>query len=196
MIVSVWLGVDVGGERKGFDTALIDADLRLVDLRARMDVSSVVQLIRKHKPEVVAIDSPKVAAPDGAHLRECELVLNASVCGIRWTPDTKTLSSSPYYAWIRCGLRLYDAVRPIAGTQVVEVFPTASWTRWFGDRAESRARWTRQGLAQLPLSGVPLRTNQDQRDAIAAALTAWQLAHRQCEYFGEIVVPVGGLPAT
>ena len=185
----MWLGVDVGAERKGFDAALIDADLRLVDLQARLDVASVVQMVRTHEAKVVGIDSPRVPARDGEHLRECELLVNSSVCGIRWTPDLETLGSSRYYAWVLCGFDLHDAVSPIAGTQAVEVFPTASWTRWFDRRVGSRARWTREGLGRLPLTGIPTRTNQDQRDAIAAAVTAWQISRGQCEFYGEIAVP-------
>lgn len=190
----MWLGVDVGAERKGFDAALIDTQLQLVELGSRLDVGAVAQVIRRNNPEVVAIDSPRVAAADGARHRECELLLNSSVCGIRWTPDTKRLGSSPYYAWILCGLKLYEAVTSIQGPCVIEVFPTASWTRWLDPRFGSRARWTREGLRHLPLTGVPARTNQDQRDAIAAALTAWQFSKNQCELFGEIAVPLPGVP--
>lgn len=190
----MWLGVDVGAERKGFDVALIDTHLHLAHLASRLDVAAVVELIRRLKPEVVGIDSPRVAAADGACHRDGELLLNSLVCRIRWTPDTKTLSTSPYYAWIRHGLKLYEVVGSIKGPCVIEVFPTASWTRWLDARVGTRARWTREGLTRLPLTDIPPRTNQDQRDAIAAALTAWQLSRKQCEFFGEIVVPVRGLP--
>jgi hypothetical protein len=46
-------------------------------------------------------------------------------------------------------------------------------------------------LAALGLDGVPARTNQDQRDAIAAAMTARQHALALTETIGEIVVPAG-----
>lgn len=73
----------------------------------------------------------------------------------------------------------------------MEVFPTASWTRWSGPRgAVSRARWSRAALASLGVEDVPQRTNQDQRDAIAAAVTARQHTFGQTETFGEIVVPL------
>lgn len=48
------------------------------------------------------------------------------------------------------------------GVEVIEVFPTASWTRWQGMRgSQTRAAWTRPGLAALGLAGVPETTNQD-----------------------------------
>ena len=56
-------------------------------------------------------------------------------------------------------------------------------------RTRTRSAWTRQGLAALGLEGVPGRTNQDQRDAVAAAMTARQHTLTMTETIGEIVVP-------
>ncbi len=100
------------------------------------------------------------------------------------------MQASAYYAWIIEGLALFDALAT-RGVEVIEVFPTASWTRWHGKRGtQTRSAWTRQGLAALGLDGVPPRTNQDQRDAIAAAMTARQHALAMTETMGDIVVPV------
>jgi predicted nuclease with RNAse H fold len=184
MTVAVWVGVDVGGQRKGFDVAVVD-DRRLQDLQGRLDRDAVVALVERTRPALVAIDSPRSCAPDGLKARDCELRLNRAVCGIRWTPDAKRLRGSDYYAWVREGLSLYESL----DLEVIEVFPTASWTRWFGPREGTRAAWTTAGLKRVQLDGVPVRTNQDQRDAIAAALTARQHSHGTTECFGEIVVP-------
>ena len=184
MKVAVWMGVDVGGRRKGFDVALID-ERRLVDLRGHLDGHAVVELAEANRPTVVAIDSPCSCAPDGRKARECELALNRAVCGIRWTPDARSVRASDYYGWIVEGLGLYDAL----GGEAIEVFPTASWTRWLGRRLGTRAAWTTAGIERLRLDGVPARTNQDQRDAIAAAVTGRQHSAGLTERFGEIVVP-------
>jgi predicted nuclease with RNAse H fold len=142
-------------------------------------------------PTVVAIDSPRSCAPDGQTAREGELQLARSICGIRWTPDAKSVRASPYYAWILEGRALFTALSE-RGAEVIEVFPTASWTRWFGKRGlRTRAAWSRQGLEALGLDGVPARSNQDQRDAIAAAMTARQHTLAMTETMGDIVVPTG-----
>jgi predicted nuclease with RNAse H fold len=92
-------------------------------------------------------------------------------------------------AWILEGGSLFDALAA-HDVEVIEVFPTASWTRWFGKRGtQTRAAWTRQGLAALGLKSVPVRTNQDRRDAIAAAMTARQHSLARTETMGDIVVP-------
>ena len=184
------MGVDVGGKRKGFDVAVID-DRRLLELQSHLNCRQVVDLIVGNRPAVVAIDSPRSCAPEGQTARDGELRLAKSICGIRWTPDTGRVQASAYYAWILEGLALY---RALAGHRVeaIEVFPTASWTRWRGKRgSRTRAVWTRQGLAALGLESAPVRTNQDQRDANAAAVTARLHSLALTETMGDIVVPIG-----
>ncbi len=184
-----WLGVDVGGPRKQFDAALVEDD-RVVALEPRRSVDHIVALVESSCPSVVAIDSPRSCAPPGQTRRESKRELAAEVCNIRWTPPRDDLDGNDYYRWIVEGLRLYDALRD-APCDVIECFPTASWTRWHGARrSRTRARWTREALSTLGVEGVPRRTNQDQRDAIAAALTARAYYRGQCTSFGgEIVVP-------
>lgn len=185
-----WLGVDVGGERKGHHVAVIDGH-RLRALGGGLRRDEVVELVTAQRPVLVGIDSPRSCAPEGQTARADELLVNRLVCGIRWTPDAATVSRGRYYAWVRAGLLLFEAV-VAAGAEAIEVFPTASWTLWCGARGGvTRSRWTGQGLARLGLDGVPGRTNQDERDAIAAAVTAWQHTRGLTHRLGEIVVPAG-----
>jgi predicted nuclease with RNAse H fold len=151
-----------------------------------------VRWLSEHRPALVAVDSPISPAPDGGTHRECERELRRAVCGIRWTPDTRSLEADPgYYGWILNGLELYEVLQA-HGLPVIECFPTASWTRWAGARGgQTRSRWTRAALPSLGLIGIPARTNQDERDAIAAAVTARAHARGQTERYGAIVVPSG-----
>jgi predicted nuclease with RNAse H fold len=186
-----WAGVDVGAERKGFDVAVIDHG-RLHDLLGGLAVDEVVAVIEAVKPLVTAIDSPCCCAPKGQTSRECERQVARQICGIRWTPDAARVFTNPYYGWVVHGLELYRALAATS-SKVIEVFPTASWTRWLGPRgSRPRSSWTHAGLRTRGLTGLPPRTNQDQRDAIAAALTARQHSHLAAESLGEIVVPLSG----
>jgi predicted nuclease with RNAse H fold len=183
-----WMGVDVGGKRKAFDVALLD-DRRLIGWRPRQSGDQVVAWVESAQPTVVAIDSPRSCAPPGHTHRPEEKQLRDAVCGIRWTPSADQLDGNRYYEWIVEGLRLYDALarRPV---EVIECFPTASWTLWHGARGDRRrSAWSRQALAAHELPGVPSRTNQDMRDAIAAALTARDYEQGRFQRFGDIVVP-------
>jgi predicted nuclease with RNAse H fold len=186
-----WLGVDVGGTRKGFDVAVID-ERALVWLEGGLGRAAAIELIEAHAPCLVAIDCPRSCAPAGSTAREDERRLARNVCGIRWTPDAGRVAVNGYYAWILEGLALFAALRD-RDIEAIEVFPTASWTRWFGRRgATSRSNWSRHGLARLGVRGLPHHTNQDQRDAVAAAVTARQHTQGLTEAIGEIVVPTGG----
>lgn len=185
-----WVGVDVGGPRKGFDAAVIDRR-RLVSLARLRSAAETAAWLSGFSPETVAVDAPCAAAPDGEASRACERELARRVCGIRYTPDERALRSHPggYYDWILNGLELYAALR---GFEVVECFPTATWTRLAGARGRrSRAAWSSDALGRLGLEGVPARLGQDARDAIGAAVTARLYGDGRCELFGgAIAVPV------
>ena len=197
--MACWIGIDVGAERKGFHLAAVD-ERGVVRGPERLGLEAVVGRVRELDPLVVALDSPRSYAAPGATRREAErLFAAAKVCGIRWTPDEATVraaraAGSSYYDWIVNGLRLYAALeRERLGERVVECFPTASWTVWAGERCDRRAAWTRAGLASLALSGLPSRRlNQDDRDAVAAALTARLVSRDGVRVFGgELAVPTG-----
>jgi predicted nuclease with RNAse H fold len=186
-----WAGIDVGAA-KGFDAVALDCR-GLVAGPVRLKTSeAVLDWLRTVRPCGVAVDAPRQAAPPGERLRLGERELRRAVCGIRWTPDRRALEARPgYYGWILHGLCLYDELAR-HGFAAVECFPTAAWTRWAGPRGRrSRAAWSRAALAQLRLEGIPARTSQDARDAIAAALTARLHDEGRTECFGTIVVPSG-----
>jgi predicted nuclease with RNAse H fold len=185
-----WAGIDVGGKRKGFHVAVVDEPGGVLGPWRATSVVEAAEQLLTFRPSLTAVDSPIVPAPDGRRFRECERRLRGEVCGIRWTPDRASLEANEgYFGWILHGFELYRALRQ-AGLGVVECFPTASWTRWSGARSgRSRAVWTRAALPTLALHGVPRRTNQDERDAIAAAVTAREHSLGRTEQFGEIVVP-------
>ena len=128
-----------------------------------------------------------LASADGLATPLEELV--RQVCGIRFTPDRRSLPSNrSHYDWIRRGFVLYRALER-ADFAVVECFPTASWTVWAGPRgAKSRAAWAASALTGLALDAVPARLGPDGRDAIAAAVTA-RLHDSGRSSFAEIVVP-------
>jgi hypothetical protein len=192
--VTRWAGVDVGGRLKGFDVAVIDAHSVVAVARRRPDPAAVVAFLAENRPRVIAVDSPRCAAPAGARSRAGERRLQKEVCGIRYTPSQGVLDEgNPYYEWIVHGLELYGALGR-GSWKIVECFPTASWTRCFEKKGQGRTRaaWTQAGLRSLELDGAPARTNQDVRDAIAAALTARLSDRNLTEMFGEIEVPRSG----
>ena len=185
---AVWAGVDVGGRRKGFHAALVDESFVVAGPVRLRTADDVTEWLQPHSPSVVAVDSPRSPAEDGNLSRACERRLAREVCGLRFTPDRDRLSGNPYYEWIVNGFGLYDVLARGAWV-VVECFPTASWTRWSGLRAGTRAEWSSRALRTLGLGALPDRLSQDGRDAIAAAVTARLYAAGETDSYGEIVVP-------
>jgi predicted nuclease with RNAse H fold len=187
-------GVDVGGRRKGFHAAAVDAADLIAGPERLRTVGAAVEWLEALSPTVIALDSPMTCAPLGASFRVAERDLAKAICGIRWTPEESKLAGNPYYEWIVCGRELYDALghrRVGCEWNVIEVFPTASWTVWAGRRGKKRrARWTREALEAMNLEGLPSRRlNQDDRDSIAAAITARSYAQGHIQSFGGIAVP-------
>src|SRR5438093_3439039 len=144
---SVWAGVDVGGRRKGFHAALIDA-ARVVRPPERLrEAADVVAWLLSEgpRPALVGVDSPCALALDDGRRRAHERRVARDVCGIRYTPSPADLArqrSKPgqagrYYEWIEQGLALYDGLAR-AGLTAIECFPTASWTCWHGPRRRRR----------------------------------------------------------
>src|ERR1700694_250742 len=134
---------------------------------------------------VVAVDSPLTAADPGEHGRRCEYeFLARKICGIRLTPDEATIRKAhptDFYGWIINGWGLYEALDARTDDEqwdVGDCFPTAAWTILYGRRPRgvSRAVWSRHALDRLPVRPTARRLNQDQRDALAAAYTAWLYA--------------------
>ncbi|WP_165491979.1 DUF429 domain-containing protein [Egibacter rhizosphaerae] len=195
-----WLGIDVGGRRKGFHVAELHPSGRLAfaSVRGPRVVSDLADFAQAARPAWVAIDAPAAWAPPEEVSRACERSFaRAGICGIRFTPSAAVAAARAdrYYEWIEHGLELWAALRT-RGVPVIECFPTASWTRWHGPRGpRSRAQWSRAALAQLAagldLQGAESATNQDLRDAAAAALTARQAEQGTVEWYGPLVVPDG-----
>jgi predicted nuclease with RNAse H fold len=184
----MWAGIDVGGRRKGFHTALVDEGGLAAGPMRLTTAGDVLEWLLPHGPTVVAVDSPRRAAPDGQRSRACERQLARGICSLRFTPDRGRLHGNRYYEWIVNGFELYDVLDD-GPWEVVECFPTASWTRWAGTRTGTRAAWSQRALRALALRGVPNRLSQDGRDAIAAAVTARLHAADRTDAYGEIVVP-------
>ncbi len=192
-------GIDVGGKRKGFHAAALRHGSIVRGPEQLPQVTDVVSWVEAIRPACIAIDSPARAAPPGATRRRDEKEFAAlKICGIRWTPDETSMRARAhdnYYEWILRGFDLYEALSATS-TEVIECFPTATWSICFGPRdGRRRARWTREALDSLGLVGLPARRlNQDDRDAIAAAYTArlWRESPRRARRVGQdLVIPAG-----
>jgi hypothetical protein len=209
MAQTAWVGIDVGGRRKGFHVAAVQQEVgdvrahglgvRFREFAGRSAVEDTIDWVVAQEVDRVAIDSPAAWAPEDQRSRPEEVAFaGAGVCAIRFTPPASAAAERQdgYYGWIEHGLELWAGLARVGGMEVLECFPTASWTQWFGGRgARSRARWTREALTALAdrgLRGTEQARNQDRRDALAAALTARQAGGGEMLRFGPLTVPPAG----
>lgn len=197
---ALWIGIDVGGRRKGFHAAALGDDLEVcaVEFAGAEAVGPLVAWIRSARPAVVAVDAPAAWAPAHQRSRPCESAfVRERICGLRFTPSEQAAlaRTDRYYEWITYGLELWTRLRQLE-VPTIECFPTASWQQWAGPRGpRTRAGWTRTVLEDLGHRGLLLRqpaSNQDRRDAVAAALTARQSTRQTMLTFGPLTVPLKG----
>jgi predicted nuclease with RNAse H fold len=174
--------------------------LELVDRPRRiLDPCEVAAQLRTSAPRLVGVDAPRRLGDHPSRF-DGERTLAREVCRLRYTPTLaalerqRTTRAPRFYEWIEHGLELYEVLATV-GLVAIEAFPTAGWTRWKGPRKdESRARWSKRALRALTIRKVPRTLSQDERDAIGAAMIAWAHDGGFTEMFGDIVVPLPGLP--
>lgn len=191
-----FLGIDVGGKRKGFHLAEISSGEPVGDPLQLADVAAVVEQVEQVRPAMIGLDSPKSCADPGESSRRDEREFrSAGICAIRWTPDEATVrSGGAYFEWVRNGLDLYEALAKLIDPELlIEVFPTAAWTQLHAPRGNrSRSEWSIEALESLDLDlAATRRWSQDDRDAVAAAYTAMLFAEHpeRTLRFGDLVVP-------
>lgn len=190
-----WAGVDVGGVDKGFDAVVIDGGSVVAGPSRLHDVPHLLGWLASQGPRIVAVDAPRRPAAAGERSRPGERELARTICALYYTPDAATAANSRFHAWMRHGWAAHRALERAGDWQVIECYPTATWTRLVGPRnGRTRAAWTSDGIDRLGVSGLPARMSQDARDAVAAAVTARLAGEGRTETFGDIHVPRVGAP--
>jgi hypothetical protein len=180
------MGVDVGGRRKAFDVAVVEGR-SLIGLRERQSVDDVVAWVASVKPSVVAIDSPRSAprpaGPTGRRKR-MSAMRSAASGGRPRAPNSKAIPTTSGSS--------RDCV------SMTRSRPSRSKWSSASPRPPGRAGTGRATVAAGPRGRAKRSprsnsrggvTNQDKRDAIAAALTARDYDHDCFDAFGDIIVP-------
>jgi predicted nuclease with RNAse H fold len=202
------VGIDVGGERKGFHAVAITGG----DYSSHKVTKNVKELSRwcreTVRAQVIAVDAPCQWSNDG-HSRPAERELMGK--GI-WCFSTPTRAKAVghrtnHFGWMLRGEELFRVLDgdfpicrnlPAAGRKCsFETFPHAiTWHLRGGNADASQKRTQRRALlaqAEIDLTELP---NIDLVDAALCALTAYHAATgRECMSFGEpntglIIVPV------
>lgn len=214
----VGVGVDVS-VRRGLDVVVLDGARSLVGAPlARQTPADLEVVLRRVRPEVVAIDSPPAWGVRGtSRAAERELIALGLPC-FR-TPSDPALRGHPFYAWMfaghdafaaaaRAGYPCFAGGRDGRG-RALEVFPHGAAVALAGARPPAgtsrnpaaKRRWRTGVLVGSGVDVAPLRT-LDAVDAALAALVAVIVAEDSPWYsLGEpdegcVVLPGVRPPAT
>ncbi len=200
------IGIDVGGQRKGFHAVALTAG-RYSSHCVSPQVSTVVEWCHNLNGTVIAVDAPCRWSRDGrARPAERELMAQGIWCFSTPTRRRALEHQKNYYGWMLQGEALFQALEsshalcfelPPPGQKCCfETFPhaitrqlTNGNTRGTNKRVQRR---TLLGLAGIDLGHL---TNLDLVDAALCALRAYYVAAgKECVCYGEsesgiIIVP-------
>ena len=206
MVTTIVVGVDVGGERKGFHAVALQNGTFVATL-AHTDPAVIVSWCRQLKAVVVAVDAPCGWSAGGAsRLAERSLAIGAHKIHCFATPTRARASRSNFYKWVFNGERLYRQVAKHyvlfdgsrrAGQACFETFPHAVVCALAGRVVAARPkRETRRNALRQRGYDVGSLTNVDFVDAGLCAITAAAFLRGRVTLFGNkvegfIVVPVG-----
>jgi predicted nuclease with RNAse H fold len=201
------LGVDVSVVR-GLDLVLVDENLGLIERVANVRVAEFAEIVRRQRPNVVAIDSPPTWALAGKS-RLAERHLLRLGIGIYSAPTDP--GQHRFYDWMRVGFEVFASIfatHPLyrEGTNVantaIEVFPHASAVAIAGSlppAGSTKVRWRRELLRSIGVDSAQLRSVH-QVDAALAAVTGMAALRGEFVAVGDpaegvIVLPTPVLPS-
>jgi len=203
------VGIDVGGDRKGFHAVAL-SDGQLVDRKAGRNPAEMVDWCIYQKAKVIAIDAPCRWSKSGlSRLVERELGKDGIRCFA--TPSRDRALENNFYKWVLNGERLYQGLAdqyPLFigersdGQMCIETFPHAVVCAIAGRVIPARPKSTvRRGVLQGKGYDDSGLTNIDFVDAALCAVAADEFRKGCFQVYGDvsegfIVVPVSSMSAT
>ena len=203
------MGIDVAIAR-GLDIVVLDASLRLVFGPATVRLIDLPDVIRRTKPNVIAIDSPPAWGLSGKS-RPIERQLQA--LGISIFPTPAAESARSLHRWMETGFDVFKVVGDLgyplykggasSARSAIEVFPHASAVMLRGSLAPvgvAKPVWRRAALEAAEVDCSQMRTT-DHLDAALAALTGLRFVAGNFSVVGTsgeavLVLPVGKVPTS
>lgn len=201
--VSIVIGVDVGGFKKGFHAVALRGGQYSEKLSTR-EPADVAEWCRRLKASVVGIDAPCRWSRTG-RARPCERALASDGLHTFATPSQAKGEVHPFYRWMVQGADLYrclapdyplfDGQLPVSKQICFETFPHAvACALAKRTLSAKQKRADRSRLLQEAGVKTDALSNIDLIDAAICALAAQQLLSGKCKAYGDptegfIVVP-------
>ncbi len=197
-----FVGIDVGGARKGFHAVLV-CDGRILGKKAERDPDAMATWCLENEASVVAVDAPCRWSVAGKS-REAERELNRQRLHCYYTPTRAGALNRSFYQWVFNGEKLYRALGcryplfsgPHGGGRVCfETFPHAVVCALEGRVVPARPKnITRRTVLQRRGFDVSMLSCIDFVDAALCALAAEAFHKNNFKVYGDsaeglIVVP-------
>ena len=202
------VGIDVGGERKGFHAVALRG-LAMADQLASPDPCEIADWCRALGAQAVGVDAPcRWSATGSSRLAERALMQADISCFASPRREVAIAHPRNYYGWMLRGEalfaelekshRLFDGhTSAVRGPMCFETFPQAIACVLAGERVSARNKGVirRRLLAQAGIDLAPL-THIDWVDAALCALAARACLQGEIRAYGDgaegfIVVPGG-----
>lgn len=176
--MSVVVGIDVAGAKKGFHCAALQIDThQVVLLQKYLDTDQLVFDLRALKINIqtIAIDCPSSALIDGPLTRAAERELHQRGYRVQFT---RRRGRHEPQEWMINGQRLWAAIRQaFTDVKIIETFPTAASEKLDASRIELPLRL---------ICGKEKRAEyKDYIDALICADVALRLQLSQIDQVGE-----------
>ncbi len=146
----------------------------------------ILSIIKKEKPDLVAIDAPLTLPPrrksiderTGSHYRSCDEELRRRK--IPFFPITL----GPMRGLTKRGIKLREMLEK-EGLRVVEIYPGGAQDIWKIPRVKHSLSGLREGLRKLGISGLKKESSGHELDAATGALVGLFFLQGKAEVYGD-----------
>ena len=200
---TIVIGIDVGGEKKGFHAVALQGD-KFIAQTTNQDSMAIVSWALNHYAEVIAVDAPSRWSQSGSsRCAERELYAHGIRCF--YSPSKEVASQKAFYGWMLNGEKLYDCLglnhyprfegQVNNGKICIETFPHAIvWALSGLKIPEGTKRTIRREILTRKGYNISSLTNIDYLDAALCAIAANEFSKRNYRPFGNreegfIIVP-------
>ncbi|MDO8578179.1 MAG: DUF429 domain-containing protein [Dehalococcoidales bacterium] len=196
------VGIDVGGERKGFHAVALRGEI-FVDKTTNTNAAKIVDWCLGHKAIIVAVDAPCKWSKDGSsRLAERELMKRGIWCFS--SPTRQKALLHDFYKWVLNGEKLYRLLvknyplfegKDRKGLACIETFPHAIVCAIEGKVVPAKPKLkVRRDIMQNRGYDISELSSIDYVDAALCAVTAEEFRKGNYQKFGDceegfIVVP-------
>lgn len=202
-ISPTFVGIDVGGERKGFHAIALN-DGEFLDKTVNLNPTAIVDWCLECNASVIAVDAPCRWSKSGSsRLAERELSKQGIWCFS--TPTNQRALQRNFYKWMLNGEKLYECLEShlfprfggerTDGLMCIETFPHAIMWAMAGHvvPAKSKIKTRREALLKEGYN-ISILSNLDFIDAALCAMTADRFQKNKFQSFGNreegfIIVP-------